>query len=323
MAFKNPLMEKNAPDPFMTYDEGTGYYYMLFTIGDCLKIYRSRRAADILTANDFTTVFEVNANDGVYGNIWAPEMHLGSSGKWYIYTSGTTEEPDTTGQKHIFILESETADPFDGFHFKCFPCKDKFSIDPSVLRLPDGRAYLAVSEVVGSGDTCRQVVAMYRLLNDYTLSGEGGIILEANFPWEKCPPTDGYTINEGPFFVINGGRIFLFFSANGCWQNEYALGYAELIGDDPCKPESWKKHPLPFLCAGNGVYGPGHASFFRSPDKSEVWCCYHTLCESDTTNTPTDRYPNIIRVDFDESGSPVCRKTPAPDTLHPSPSGEK
>ena len=43
--FKNPVSPFDAPDPFMTYDSGTGYYYALFTRGRVLELFRSRRAA--------------------------------------------------------------------------------------------------------------------------------------------------------------------------------------------------------------------------------------------------------------------------------------
>ena len=42
--FRNPIADFNTPDPFMTYDPVTGYYYALFTRGSCLEIFRSRHA---------------------------------------------------------------------------------------------------------------------------------------------------------------------------------------------------------------------------------------------------------------------------------------
>ena len=55
--FRNPIRDMDAPDPFLTYDEVTGYYYSLFTLGNRLELYRSRRAADILNDEDTKVVF--------------------------------------------------------------------------------------------------------------------------------------------------------------------------------------------------------------------------------------------------------------------------
>ena len=68
--FKNPLEMRDAPDPFMTYDPETGYYYALFTCGNRLELYRSRHAASILTDKDTLVVFRVNEKDGIYGCVW-------------------------------------------------------------------------------------------------------------------------------------------------------------------------------------------------------------------------------------------------------------
>ena len=36
--FRNPVSPGDAPDPFMTFDPITGYYYALFTRGQVLLI---------------------------------------------------------------------------------------------------------------------------------------------------------------------------------------------------------------------------------------------------------------------------------------------
>ena len=84
---RNPIASFSAPDPFVVWDDATQYYYHLHTEHARLKIYRAKHIADILTA-EHKTLYVTNAADCVYGDIWAPEMHRGSNGKWYIYTSG-------------------------------------------------------------------------------------------------------------------------------------------------------------------------------------------------------------------------------------------
>ena len=50
--FKNPISPFDAPDPFMTFDTVTGYYYALFTRGSKLALLRSRHAGSIVTDDD-------------------------------------------------------------------------------------------------------------------------------------------------------------------------------------------------------------------------------------------------------------------------------
>ena len=137
--------------------------------------------------------------------------------------------------------------------------------------------------------------------------GEGVLLCEAELPWELVPPYVGdSTIVEGAFFVKSpdGKRLFVLYSANGCWSDDYCLGVLEHTGGALCDAANWKKHDKPLFVHGNGVYGPGHATFFRSPDGSEVWCAYHGMKEHNETVTPAPRFFNIQPVHFDSTGYP-------------------
>lgn len=317
--FRNPVEMRDAPDPFMTYDPKTGYYYALFTCGDRLELYRSRHASAILTDKDSLVVFRVNEKDGIYGCVWAPEMHRSPEGKWYIYTSGSIEKGD--GQKRLFVMESLTEDPFDGFIFKCKLDNDMFAIDPTVITMDDGVQYICYSKVVNG---CGQCLEICRLENPYTLSNDRTLIARAEYPWELVPPYVGSgTINEGAFFVRKNGRLYIIYSGNGCWSDDYCLGVLEYKGGDICSADSWVKHPEPLFVHGDDTFGPGHASFFYSPDGNELWCAYHIMLEHNEKCVPAPRYFCIQKIDFDESGYPVMGKVPALTTLHNSPSGEK
>ena len=50
--FHNPVSPFDAPDPFMTWDPVTGYYYALFTRGSRLELFRSRHAGGIVKDGD-------------------------------------------------------------------------------------------------------------------------------------------------------------------------------------------------------------------------------------------------------------------------------
>ena len=302
---KNPIADFDSPDPFVTYDNESGYYYSLFTRGSCLEIFRSKNAADIVRGGDSRVIYTPNGErDGIFGDIWAPEMHRGSDGKWYIYTSGRMAEKKGA-QKRLIILRAKSADPFGDWEFVCKPSPDVFSIDPTIYTAQDGTQYLCCSRVdleLWRG----QVLDIIKMRSPTEFTDERATIAIAELDWELVPPYVGTAaIVEGAFFVENAGRLFIIYSANGCWSDEYALGVLEHTGGDLCDAKNWKKHPKPLLVKGNGAYGPGHATFFYSPDKSELWCAYHAMREHNETVTETARYMNLQRVYFDDTGYPV------------------
>ena len=315
--FHNPISPDDIPDPFITYDPETEYYYALFTQVNRLEIFRSKQAANVFTDHDTNVIYIACGSHGIYGDIWAPEMHRGTDGLWYIYTSGRITE--TAGEKRIFILGSLTSDPFGEWEYKCMPAPSVFSIDPTVYTASDGTQYMCYSRV---DPNYGQVLDIARMRSPTSIY-EAKTIAKAELEWELKEPNVGSSaILEGAFFLENNGRLFLIYSANGCWNNHYALGVLEYKGGDMCSPESWKKHPEPLLVQGNNVYGPGHASFFRSPDNSEVWCAYHGMRQSNETVTYAPRYCNLQKVKFDETGYPILGQPIGYETPIAPPSGE-
>ena len=315
--FYNPISPFDAPDPFITFDQETGFYYGLHTQGDRVEIYRSKHVADLLLEGESKVVYRATGENAVWGDIWAPEMHRGPDGLWYIYTSSRiTKDP---GEKRVFVLGSLTSDPFGEWEFKGRPAYDVFSIDPTVYTASDGTQYMCYSRVDSQKG---QVLDIAKMKDPYTCYN-GTTIAYAELEWELVEPYVGTkAILEGAFFLENNGRLFIIYSANGCWSNHYALGVLEYMGGDLCSAKSWKKHPEPLLTYGNEVYGPGHASFFRSPDGSEVWCVYHGMLLSNDTVTYAERYCHVQKVEFDETGYPVMGKPIGYDTLIDPPSGE-
>ena len=318
--FRNPLAAHDTPDPFMTYDSVTGYYYALFTCGSRLELFRSHHAGSVITDGDSRIIYTPNGErDGIFGDIWAPEMHRGSNGKWYIYTSGRIKpEPS---QKRIFVMEGPSDDPFIGeWTFRGMPSPDVFSIDPTVYTDNNGVQYLCSSRV---DPIYGQVLDICDLADPYTYGKSCATIARAELDWELVEPYVGRkAIVEGAFFLERNGRLFIIYSANGCWSDHYCLGVLEHTGGSLCDASNWKKHKKPLFVYGNGVYGPGHASFFTSPDGSEVWCAYHGMKEHNENVTPAPRYFNIQRVFFDSDGYPLMSEPVGYDIDLHSPKGE-
>ena len=295
--FTNPIAGGDGADPFVMYDAASGCYYGLRTDCDRVELHRSHHAADIFSSDDSKVVFRPNVTNGIYGMIWAPEMHKAEDGRWYIYSSGEVRH---NGKRFsIFVLQSKTADPFDGFEFAGIPDPSLHSFDPTVWIAPDGHRYLVYC--FGAKGGLR--LGIRPLANPWTYAGPNVELTRAELPWEIS--WEKQHITEGPFGLKRGKRSYIVYSANGCWNDDYALGVLEFMGGNPLAAANWKKHPKPILVKGNGVFGPGHASFFRSPDGKETWCAYHGLTEHNENHKPASRKANLQKVEWTDDDYPV------------------
>ena len=316
--FSNPLSKDNFSDPFITYDKKTGYYYFIASC-QCnqLTLHRSKHVGEILTNGESKVVYECGENK-VYGPMWAPEMYKYGD-RWYIYTSCREEWHDNLFaiRKQPLILKSITEDPFDGFEFGSMPDPSIFAIDPSCAIIDD-KQYICYSEVVEG----QQVLVIREMSDPLTFTENRAEIARAALDWELVEGYREYSINEGAFFLKKGERLYIIYSANGCWSDDYCLGVLEYLGGEICDARNWKKHPEPLFVKGNGIYGVGHASFFASPDDGELWCAYHCLLRSNPSLEEMDRHTCIQKISFDENDYPVMGEPIGIGKEIDSPSGE-
>ena len=96
----------------------------------------------------------------------------------------------------------------------------------------------------------------------------------------------------------------------------------QLHNIEVCDDNNWIKHPNPLFVKGNGIYGPGHASFFKSPDDTEVWCAYHCLLHSNPKAVEMIRHTCVQKISFDENNYPVMGEPVGINIEINSPSGE-
>ncbi len=299
--YKNPLSsELDTADPCIVFNERDGYYYGIYTGGDRLVMHRAKRLADMFCRSEEKLIYEPSDKDGTYGFLWAPEIHI-IDGVWHIYTS--THEKDTKDHKHVICLVAKGEDPFDGFRLLGHINPELLAIDPTLYQdKKNNRLYLCSSAVLDG----MQKLIIQELKSPAEPIGEWRVIAEPVYEWERVYPYDGKwaPINEGAYFVESGERLFIVYSGNGCWSDDYVMGIMELVGEDILSPECWVKHEEPFMTKGNGCFGPGHATFFTSPDKAELWICHHCLHESDKEFKPMARHCHVQKVFFDETGFP-------------------
>lgn len=264
--FKNPLLY-NGPDPWV-FKKGK-LYYVTHTTGNGLKLYVASNMANLPTATS-KSVWTAPATGMNSRNVWAPEIHF-INDAWYCYYAAD----DGANENHrMWVLENKSADPLSGTWVdkgKLSLGEDKWAIDGTVFYQGD-QLYMVWS---GWEDEPFKSQELYisKMSNPWTSEGPRVQISKPELSWE----TQGGTINEGPQILTKDGKIFIVYSASGCWTDDYGLGLLTADDDaDLMDPASWVKSPESIFSkypAGQ-VYGPGHCSFFTDGAGAD-WILYH------------------------------------------------
>lgn len=322
--FVNPLGSEGHPDPCIVWCEKDRCYYGISTSGqpslwgdDRIIMHKAENFCDLFVNSESKVIYKADAKDETFGYLWAPELHY-IDGKWYIYTSCQMSDENTV--KHVIVLEAKNDSPFDGFNFLGHINRNVFSIDPSVyVDEETGKMYICCSEVVPD---VGQVLTIQEMKSPSEPIGERVIIAKAELGFELVPPYVGRrSMVEGGYFIKSpNGRLFIAYSANGCWSDDYAVGILEYKGGNMISADSWEKFPEPLVKKSGGNFGPGHATFFYSPDKTELWICHHCVAESNPSVQPIKRPCHCQRVYFDKTGFPHIGDLVPQNTPYPVPS---
>ncbi|RYY57953.1 MAG: glycosyl hydrolase family 43 [Chitinophagaceae bacterium] len=274
--FRNPLLPAGA-DPWCIYKDG--YYYYTNTTGKNITVWKTKNIADLRQATK-KVVFTPPATGPYSKEIWAPEIHF-IRNKWYIYFAA---DSGNNKDHRLWVLE-KSGDPLQGewtMKGKLTTPDDKWSIDGTVYEHRDS-LYLLWSGWQGDVNG-EQDIYIARMSDPWTVTGERVLLSAPRLAWETngdlSDPNDvpHVNVNEGPQILARDNKIHLVYSASGCWTDYYALGMLTLEdGGNLMDSASWKKHPEPVFKQDpeNGVYAPGHNSFFTSPDGKENWILYH------------------------------------------------
>jgi hypothetical protein len=137
-------------------------------------------------------------------------------------------------------------------------------------------------EAIEAGDKDEQLYLVELNADDPTqvISANRTLISKSDYAWEK----KGLAHNEGVTVIKSPqGTRYCIYSASWAGTNYYCLGMLKLSGTDPLAPGVWTKYANPVFesFAANEVYGPGHASFTKSPDGTEDWIIYHSNKRND------------------------------------------
>ena len=275
--FTNPLLSSGA-DPWCIYKDG--YYYYTNSTGSNITLWKTSSIATLKTAEK-KVVFTPPASGPYSKELWAPEIHF-LQGKWYIYFAA--DAGNNAGHR-LWVLENSSTDPLKGEWIvkgKLTTPEDKWSIDGSLFE-HNKQLYVIWSGWEGDVNESQNIY-IAKMKNPWTVEDSRVKLSTPQLDWETHGdlnnPNDvpHVNVNEGPEVLVHGNKVFLIYSASGCWTDFYALGMlTATAGNDLMNPASWTKSPQPVFKQSieNSVYAPGHNSFFKSPDGKEDYILYH------------------------------------------------
>jgi GH43 family beta-xylosidase len=312
--FTNPLLE-SGPDPWVWQKDG--WYYVTHTTGRNLKLYRTRKMSELRNAES-RVVWTAPAEGMNSKQIWAPEIHY-LRGKWYFYYAAD----DGLNENHrMWVLENASPDPFTGTWVDKGELElpdDKWAIDGTVFEQGDELFFLWSG---WEGDVNgRQDIYINRLSDPWTAEGPRVLISAPEYEWEKKGGTP--SVNEAPQYIERDDKRFIVYSASGCWTDDYALGLLSSdMSSDPMDPGAWSKAASPIFQKdpADHAFGPGHNSFFTSPDGTEDWILYHANPEAGQ-GCKGKRSVRMQKFNW-VNGTPHLGDPIGPDDQTPVPSGE-
>lgn len=301
--FRNPI--ELGPDPFMVHHDGS--YYLATTQGDAVRMWRASTIGDLLAADPITAWQDPDPTRNK--QVWAPSLHR-LDGRWYLYYAASDGIDD---HHRIHVAESDGDDPLGPYHYKgrlAAPgAEEVWAIDQELLVQDSGR-YLMWS---GKSGGTYNLLFIAPLSDPWTISG----------PRVQLPAAGGCPeVREGPSILQRASTTFMVYSTCDTGKADYQLWMKSIPRSaDPLVPSNWLEHPGAVVARNDaeGVYGPGHNGFFKSPDGTEDWMVYHAK------NTPEYTYEGrttrALRVTWD-GDTPSFGAPPATGATLDVPSGD-
>ena len=218
--FTNPLLQ-TGPDPWVVWWKG--FYYYSNSGGTHVALYKTRDITDLRHAKK-VVVWTPEPGHAWSHELWAPELHRWGD-KWYLYVAADAGRNES---HRIYALENASDDPTEGtwvLKGKVADASDKWAIDATEFELR-GEHYLMWSGWRGDKDG-EQELYIGHLSNPWTIDSPRTMISKPEYPWEEHGNLPGrhVNVNEGPEFLRHGDRMFVVFSASGCWTDFTRLGF--------------------------------------------------------------------------------------------------
>jgi GH43 family beta-xylosidase len=271
--YRNPVHPGYFADPFvMRVDEG----YVAIGTGGVVD----GRAFEVLTSPDLVSWSSAGGAlvlpDVEGTDYWAPEV-AELEGRYHLFYSVGTG--DAGHHLRVAVADDPTG-PYVDQGVDLTP-DERFAIDPSPFRAPDGQWYLSFARDVLVGERVGTMLAVARRAPTLDrLVGEPVDVLRPTADWQIYQRDramygsryDWHTL-EGPFVVHRGGRYWCFYSAGSWLEPSYAVGWA--VSDHPLGPWSSPENAEPLMrTVPDHVIGPGHNSITTTPGGADV-VVYH------------------------------------------------
>jgi len=317
--FYNPILQ-SGPDPQVFLKDGW-YYYTQTSGGSKIIIRKTQKMTELKNAES-VTIWRPPSSGMWSHSIWAPEIHF-LKGKWYVYFAADDGE---NFNHRMYVLENSSDDPLTGewiLKGQVTPTTDRWAIDGSVFE-HNGIIYF-----IWSGweeyENVAQNIYIAKMENPWTIDGDRVLLSRPEFSWESVGANaDEPKVNEGPTLLKGIDKLFLVYSASGCWTDDYCLGMLTVNANvDLLDPASWTKSTEPVLKTSvtDKVFAPGHNSFFKSLDGQEDWILFHAN-DNSGDGCGDLRKPRIQKVFWRTDGTPDFGRTISNETPVRKPSGE-
>ena len=255
-------------------------------------------------------ILDKDEEKGFIQTFWAPEFHF-IGGKLYILLAIGPE--DWGPQCHMMLLKEngDIMNPADWETPVKVVRKDGSPLAPDGITLDmtyfsaGGKSCLAWSYRRGINsplDTGSMIfIAEADDNNPTQLASDPVLLTRPLYGWENI---QGTINNEGPYPLITDKYVYLAYSGGAANGYTYAVGMLRIpVGGDYLNAKAWKKYNTPVLSyySSNGVYGPGHNSFFTDYDGT-IYMMYHG---EEKLVKSGERCSAMHRVHFDDDGEPI------------------
>jgi GH43 family beta-xylosidase len=310
--FKFPLTIGYADPVILPWN---GKYYFIATNDNNNDIGIYVREADTLQglfAPGFTesVILDLQEKKGFVQTFWAPEFHW-IGGELYILfaVSAAVWGPQCHSMKlkkgGNIINPADWEEPVrvkrkDGTYLT----EDGITLDMTYFKA-DGVSCVVWSYRQGIGtpyDTGSMIyIATIDETNPTILTSEPVLLTRPLYGWENI---QGTINNEGPYPLITDDTVYITYSGGAACGYTYALGLLSIPrGGNFLDADAWKKSSTPVLSyySIEGVYGPGHNSFFEDYDGNRM-IMYHGERELVPFGT---RCSTMHRVHFNRQGVPI------------------
>ncbi|MGI4835311.1 MAG: glycoside hydrolase family 43 protein [Janthinobacterium lividum] len=293
--YRNPVVARNFPDPFVLRHEG--HYYAFGTTG------RGRtpdgRVFSLLASNDLVDWRPLGgALTPPVGSdefdFWAPEVVLHQGTFYMYYSRGGGAIGATVGHQLRVATSPRPEGPYT--EVAALPVADsQFTIDAHAFQDVDGQWYLFYARDFTDSDDGYYPgtgLVVDRLTSMTQLAGQPRTVLRARHAWtlfeanRTMPLYDNRTFAqwhtlEGPFVRRHAGKYYCFFSGANFLTDRYGVDYCaadHVLGpyqDSGSDAGARVLHSVP-----GHVRGPGHHCHVLSPDGRTEYLVYHAWNEA-------------------------------------------